>query len=209
MQDGAGVGSKKSDARIPSMRSGLPAPATLPILSGFDQDPANIHRCFLAFLSSTGSRIEFAVTHSKLKAAPFLSGARTAPRGLRQGTASAVPNAAQPSGVSTPEARCHARTPIANALSNRELQLLEPRLIHRKQTIAPRSNRELSTNRCRGNSHAVIPVPTFLTETRSHSEFIVTHSKQTTAPFLPGSRIAHTATVSSASPRAEACDGKM
>jgi hypothetical protein len=190
MQDGAGVGSKKSDARIPSMRSGLPAPATLPILSGFDQDPANIHRCFLAFLSSTGSRIEFAVTHSKLKAAPFLSGARTAPRGLRQGTASAVPNAAQPSGVSTPEARCHARTPIANALSNRELQLLEPRLIHRKQTIAPRSNRELSTNRCRGNSHAVIPVPTFLTETRSHSEFIVTHSKQTTAPFLTGSRIA-------------------
>ena len=110
--------------------------------------------------------------------------------GLRQGTASAVPNAAQPSGVSTPEARCRARTSIANALSNRELQLLEPRLIHRKQTIAPRSNRELSTNRCRGNSHAVIPVPTFLTETRSHSEFIVTHSKQTTAPFLTGSRIA-------------------
>ena len=190
MQDGAGVGSKKSDARIPSMRSGLPAPATLPILSGFDQDPANIHRCFLAFLSGTRSHIEFAVTHSKQTTATFLTGARNVTRGLRQGTASAVPNAAQPSGVSTPEARCHARTPIANALSNRELQLLEPRLIHRKQTIAPRSNRELSTNRCRGNSHAVIPVPTFLTETRSHSEFIVTHSKQTTAPFLTGSRIA-------------------
>ena len=190
MQDGAGVGSKKSDARIPSLQRVLSAPATLPILNGSEHEPASIHHCFLAFLSSTGSLIEFAVTHSKLKAAPFLPGARTAPRGLRQGTASAVPNAAQPSGVSTPEARCHARTPIANALSNRELQLLEPRLIHRKQTIAPRSNRELSTNRCRGNSHAVIPVPTFLTETRSHSEFIVTHSKQTTAPFLTGSRIA-------------------
>jgi hypothetical protein len=31
-------------------------------------------------------------------------------------------------------------------LSNRELELLEPSLTHRKQTTAPRSNRELSTN---------------------------------------------------------------
>jgi hypothetical protein len=83
----------------------------------------------------------------------------------------------------------HARTSFANSLSNRELQLLEPTLIHRKQTIAPRSNRELSTNLCRANSHAVIPTKPFLTETASHSKMAVTHSKQTTAPFLTGARI--------------------
>jgi hypothetical protein len=136
-------------------------------------------------------------------------------RGSRQGTAfypeprrAAVPTAAQPEGVSTPEvrgtnspttyemsfshslgltqegplstshcshistrfclksrshrkhttkpplpgsrfARCHARTSAAKALSNRELRLLETSLTRCKQTIAPRSNRELSTNRDR------------------------------------------------------------
>jgi hypothetical protein len=179
--------------------------------------------------------------------------------GSRQGTASAVPNCAQTSGVSTPEVRgtnsptlyqtgsthllalaqegpltishcsristrfctksrshtkhttkpclpgsriahfasrtlqrdaySHAQTSLATALSNRELHLLEPPLTHRKQMIAPRPNRELSTNRCRANSHAVIPIPTFLTETASQTESAVTHSKQTTAPFLTGARI--------------------
>ena len=46
-------------------------------------------------------------------------------------------------------ARCHARTSLANTLSNRELRLLETSLNPCKQTIAPRSNRELSTNRNR------------------------------------------------------------
>jgi hypothetical protein len=41
---------------------------------------------------------------------------------------------------------CRPRTSFAKPLSNRELHLLEPTLTHRKQTIAPRSNRELSTN---------------------------------------------------------------
>src|ERR1700683_3241710 len=155
MQDGAGVGRKKSDARIPPQRRGPSASATPPILNGFDPDPANIHHCFLAFLPGSGLRGESDVTYSKQTTAPFLPGARTAPRGLRQGTAfypeprrAAVPNAAQPSGVSTPEAHCRARSSIANALSNRELELLEPRLTLRKETIAPRSNRELSTIRC-------------------------------------------------------------
>jgi hypothetical protein len=184
MQVGAGVGRKKSDARIPSMRRGLSAPATLP-LNGFHQDPANIHRCFLGFLPGSGLRVEFAVTRSKQTAAPFLPGSRIA--------------------------RCHARSAIADALSNRELELLEPILTHRKQTIAPRSNRELSTNRCRANSHAVIPILTFLTGlpraffangsvcaarflpgSGLRVEFAVTHSKQTTAPFLTGSRIVST-----------------
>jgi hypothetical protein len=129
--------------------------------------------------------------------------------GSRQGTASAVPNAAQPSGVSTPEARCHAQTSLAKTLSNREHRLLELTLTHRKQTIAPRPNRELSTNRCRDNSHAVIPTLTFLTGlpraffakgsvctskfltgSASQTEFAVTNSKQTTGAFLTGSRFA-------------------
>jgi hypothetical protein len=163
MQRGAGVGGRKTGARTPTAQRGLSASATLAFLNGFEQDSASIHRCFLAFLPGSGLRVECDVTYSKQTTAPFLPGARTA--------------------------RSHARSSVATALSNRELELLEPHLIHRKQTIAPRSNRELSTNRCRVNSRAVIPVPTFLTETRSHSEFIVTHSKQTTAPFLTGARI--------------------
>ena len=46
-------------------------------------------------------------------------------------------------------AHCDARTSLANTLSNRELRLLQPSLTSCKQTIAPRSNRELSTNRVR------------------------------------------------------------
>jgi hypothetical protein len=82
---------------------------------------------FNAFLPGSALRVECDVTYSKQKAAPFLPGSRIA--------------------------HCHVRSSIAIALSNRERQLLEPRLTHRKQTSAPRSNRELSTNRCRANSH--------------------------------------------------------
>jgi hypothetical protein len=195
MHHGAGVGRRNTSARIPSTRRGLSAPATLPILNGFRQDPANIHRCSPEFLPGSGLQVEFDVTHSRQTTAPFLPGSRIAPHGLRQGTPSAVPNAIQSSGVhtlvaeATPEVRCHARTSIASALSNRELQLLEPCLTHRKQTIAPRSNRELSTNRYRANSHAVNTIPSFLTGSAPQTEFAVTHSKQKTAPFLTVSRI--------------------
>jgi hypothetical protein len=161
MQDGAGVGVRNTDARIPLVQRGLSAPATLPILNGFDQDPANIHRCFLAFLPGTRSHIEFAVTHSKQATAPFLPGARTSQFGSR---------------MLSRDAHCHARSSIANALSNRELELLEPCLTHRKQTIAPRSNRELPTNRCRSNSHAVIPISSFLPGSGLQVECDVTHS---------------------------------
>ena len=166
MQDGAGVGRTKSDARVPSVQRGLSAPATLAILSGFEQLPTNIRRYFLASLPGSGVRAECDVTRSKQTAAPVLPGSRIA--------------------------HCHARSSIANALSNRELQLLEPPLTHTKQTIAPRSNRELSTNRRRGNSHAVIPVPSFLPGSGPRVECAVTHSKQTTGQVLPGSRIATT-----------------
>jgi hypothetical protein len=181
MQDGAGVGRKKSDPRIPSTQRGPSAPATLAIQNGFDQDSANIRRCFPAFLSGRGSHIEFAVTHSKRTTAPFLPGARTPQFGSR---------------TLSRDAHCHARSAIVNALSNRELRLLEPCLTHRKQTIAPRSNRELSPNRCCRNSHAVIPILTFLPGFGLRVECAVTHSKQTTAPVLPGSRIVTTRLVS-------------
>src|ERR1700677_5188312 len=120
MQGGAVVGHKTSGARTPSVQRGPSVPATLPILNGFEQDSASMHRCFLAFLPGSGLRVECDVTYSKQTTAPFLPGARTAPRGLRQGTAfypeprrAALPNAAQPSGVSTPEGHCRAATSIA------------------------------------------------------------------------------------------------
>src|SRR5271156_2016526 len=85
MQDGAGVGRRKSDARIPSA-------------------------CLATTLLTGSPRSLFCASQSPL-------------------------------------ATRHCST-FANALSNRELQLLEPPLTHRKQTIAPRSTRELSTLRC-------------------------------------------------------------
>ena len=81
-------------------------------------------------------------------------------------------------------------------LSNRERQLLEPLLTHRKQTLAPRSNRELSTNRCSCNFHlsgALLSqdLPRqgpFLTGSGPQTEIDVTCSKQTTEKFLTGAR---------------------
>jgi len=106
--------------------------------------------------------------------------------------------------------QCPARISIAKSLSNRECDLLEPSLTHRKHTVASCSNRELSTNPCGGNSHAQIPVPQFLTGlpraffakgsvcatrfltgTASQTEFAVTHSKQSADEILTGARIAH------------------
>jgi hypothetical protein len=102
-------------------------------------------------------------------------------------------------------------------VSNRELELLERPLTDRKQTVAPRSNRELSTNQCSCNSRLtgasfpdVLPCRTqylagfprasfakgsicsgaLLPGSGSQVEIAVTHSKQSTDEFLPGSRIA-------------------
>jgi seryl-tRNA synthetase len=120
----------------------------------------------IAFLPGFASRVEIAVTHSKQTVATFLPGSRIA--------------------------QCHARISIANPLSNRELELLEPRLTHRKQTIGPRSNRELSTNPCSCISDLRRPFTShgpFLTGSDSQTEIAVTHSKQMAATFLTGSRI--------------------
>ena len=89
---------------------------------------------------------------------------------------------------------------ICFAFPNRELQLLEPSLTRRKQTVALRSNRELSTNQCCGLrcgnfrlSGALLPqdLPRqrpFLTGSAPQTEIDVTRSKQTTQKFLTGSR---------------------
>jgi hypothetical protein len=136
--------------------------------------------CPSGFLPGSAQYVECDVNHSKQTTATFLPGSRIA--------------------------RSHAPTSLANAFSNRELYLLEPTLTHRKQTIAPLPNRELSTNPCfcnsalRSSSHsftltkegplATHPGPAFLTGSASRTESSVTHSKQTTATFLTGSRIA-------------------
>jgi hypothetical protein len=92
-------------------------------------------------------------------------------------------------------------------LSNRELDLLERHLSHCKQRKATISNRELSTvcdstGIATANSSQVSESPssaavsdpnsrqlaTFLTGSASQTEFVVTHSKQTTGEFLTGAR---------------------
>jgi hypothetical protein len=72
--------------------------------------------------------------------------------------------------------------------SNRERQLLEPPLTHRKQTVGPRSNRELSTNQCSCNSHALIPLCSLLSGTlRPLSGLVTRHYPLATRPVLTGS----------------------
>jgi hypothetical protein len=85
---------------------------------------------------------------------------------------------------------------ICSALSNRELQLLERPVRHRKQTEPVLSNRELSTNHCRNNSRTPPLLQRqiynwsrpLLTGSASQTECDVTHSKQTTGKFLTGAR---------------------
>src|SRR6204780_1406410 len=112
----------------------------------------------IAFLPGSAQNIENDVTSTKQTVGEFLPGARSG--------------------------QCRGQFSIAKPLSNRELELLEPRLTHRKQTTAPRSNRELSTNRCRANSHAVIPILTFLT---GLPRAFFANSSVCAARFLPGS----------------------
>jgi seryl-tRNA synthetase len=134
----------------------------------------------IALLPGSAQNVECDVTYSKQTVATFLPGSRIG--------------------------QYRAQISLAKPCSNRELHLLEPTLTPRKQTIAPRPNRELSTNPCFHNSllrsaclsHSLALFTltqegpqgwSLLTETGSHSEFAVTHSKQTTATFLTGARI--------------------
>jgi hypothetical protein len=117
---------------------------------------------------------------------------------MRQASASRSPRTHFAKGACALRRASNAMRRICFAFSNRELELLEPLLTHRKQTTAPRSNRELSTNQCCGNFHlsgallsSGLPRQMqFLTGSAPQTEFDVTHRKQTTAQFLTGSRIA-------------------
>ena len=108
------------------------------------------------------------------------------------------------------------RVPLQGRISNRELDLLERELNHRKQRTATISNRELST--IRNSTISVVqpaqpsqgsqpplrkwrsrpaisdtnfrPLGPFLTGSASQTEIAVTPSKQTLATSLTGSRIA-------------------
>jgi hypothetical protein len=85
---------------------------------------------------------------------------------------------------------------ICSAISNRELELLEPSLTYRKQTTAPNSNRELPTKRNSQSSQVLSPLPPqirkwsrpLLPGSAQNVESDVTSTKQTTEDFLPGAR---------------------
>jgi hypothetical protein len=121
---------------------------------------------FTAFLPGSAQNVENDVTHSKQTTELFLPGATTS--------------------------QYSPRTSIATPLSNRELRLLKSELTHRKQTIASRSNRELSTNGRRNNSRSPLTTRhwSFLTGSAPQTELAVTNSKQTTGTLLTGSRTA-------------------
>jgi hypothetical protein len=85
---------------------------------------------------------------------------------------------------------------ICSAFSNREPHLLEPSLTYRKQTTAPRPNRELSTNLW-GNNSKVLPLNLpqirkwsrpLLIDSAPPIEFGLTYRKQTTEKFLTDAR---------------------
>src|SRR5271169_3506407 len=104
----AGVGRKKTDARIPSACLAATLLPDLPrsffctshllALFTLTQEGPLATRHLLALtqkgsvLPGSGLRAECDVTNSKQTTPPFLPGARIATRGLRQGTALAVSN---------------------------------------------------------------------------------------------------------------------
>jgi hypothetical protein len=147
-----------------------------------------------AFLPGSG-KYECGVTHSKQKTARFLPGSRIASHGSRQGTAfyPELRRAAVPSLV------CHDEEKSFRA--GRHGFRVNPDGIHPEQICEGRDF--TCALACPGEFPACLPraffvkgsvcsIP-FLTETASHSEMAVTHSKQTTATFLAGSRIAQLA----------------
>jgi hypothetical protein len=120
-----------------------------------------------SFLPGSGQNVECDVTYSKQTIGEFLPGATTAHFASRKvqwdarcGFRSAGVSPALLSLEFAPfPAHHHSSCPLATRHSpltthpsNRECELLESSLTHRKQTVAPRSNRELSTNPCFCNS---------------------------------------------------------
>jgi hypothetical protein len=112
---------------------------------------------------------------------------------MRPASASRLPRAHLAKG---PSALRRTTRGICSAISNRELELLEPSLTHRKQTTAPNSNRELPTKRNSQSSQVLSPLPPqirkwsrpLLPGSAQNVESDVTSTKQTTEDFLPGAR---------------------
>jgi hypothetical protein len=100
--------------------------------------------------------------------------------GLRQGTASAVPESTQDSGFSTPEVRRTNRPTICD-MGRWTLAIFDDNL--RPLALLPLSNE----GKWDGTTRALV---SFLTGSASQTEFAVTHSKQKTGTFLTGARTA-------------------
>ena len=139
-----------------------------------------------AFLTETALHSEIAVTHSKQTGGTFLTETRIAPLGLRQGAAF------------YPEPR---RAAVPLPVCPDEKRSIQLNYSSRAASSARASGCALSTGATNGNfgplltglpraffaTDSVCPRP-FLTGSASQTESPVTHSKQTTAPFLTGAR---------------------
>ncbi len=132
--------------------------------------------------------------------AQFLPSALAHPYGIsdreltmRPASASRLPKAHLAKG---PSALWRRTRGTCSVFSNREPELLEPSLTYRKQTTAPNSNRELSTNLGRNNSQLLAPnLPQIckwsrplLIDSALPIEFGLTYRKQTTEKFLTEAR---------------------
>jgi hypothetical protein len=140
-----------------------------------------------AFLPGSGKYVECDVTPSKQTTATFLPGATTALRRLRQDTASCpelrrvypeLRGAAVPSLVSSIQFHGSLRT-------GRHGFCVNPDGIHPERIC---EGRALACTH--DPAAATVDFRPFLTGSASRTELAVTHSKQTTAPFLTGARTA-------------------
>jgi hypothetical protein len=129
-----------------------------------------------AFLPGSGKYVECDVTHSKQTTTRFLPGSRIAPHGSRQGTAfyPRLRRAAVPSLVCHDEEKSFRAGSLARAFT---------------RALACPGEFPAGLPRAFFVKGLVCSIP-FLTETASHSEMAVTHSKQRIATFLTGARIA-------------------
>jgi hypothetical protein len=168
-------GSKKPSR--PGSLSCLPTTENAPI-SRFPATTMSSISCYApAFLPGSAQYIECDVTHSKQTTARFLPGSRIASHGSRQGTAF------------YPELR---RAVVPSLVCHDEEKSFRAGSLARDFTCALACPGEFPAGLPRAFfvNGSVCSIP-FLTETASHSEMAVTHSKERIATFLTGARIAH------------------
>jgi hypothetical protein len=128
---------------------------------------------------------------------PQHASARVASRVL-PGTFAALPSALLPASRQPSGSNISPPTPIKTAELNRQTRVFRNAVTHRKQRVAARSNRQKIKFCETGNSaSASLTVSAFcdaffafLPGSAQYVKIAVTHSKQSTATFLPGSGIA-------------------